>query len=232
MPVSVIELWWGSGSSPSRRVMLALGLKGIPYEGHLVSFSNRDLDKPAFLALNPRGQVPTIRHGDFVLYESLAILAWLDHGFPDPPLFGRTAEERGLVWRLCLEEENHFDDVFRHSVRPFAFGQAEQKADAIRAGLPALHEELRLLEQRVASGFLVGDTLSAADLVWFCSVGFVVRAVTRPAAAGWDLGILPLGSHYPGILAWARRIEALPGYDTTIPPHWLEGEHPVPRRLS
>ena len=227
-----IELWWGSGSMPSRRVMLALAVKGVPYEGHLVSFAARDTRKPEFLAMNPRGKVPTIRDGAFVLSESLAILAWLDAKHPEPPLFGRDAAELGHVWRLCLEHENHFDHAWRNSLRPIAFGQAKEKADEVRAGLPAMHDELRGLERTVEKGWMVGASISAADIVWFCALAFVVRAATRPAADDFDLGILPLADHFPGLLPWVRRIEALPDYDRTIPPHWLEGDRPYPRRFS
>ena len=163
-----IELWWGSGSMPSRRVMLALAVKGLPYEGHLVSFAARDTRKPEFLAMNPRGKVPTIRDGDFTLSESLAILAWLDAKQPEPPLFGRNANELGHVWRLCMEHENHFDHAWRNSLRPIAFGQAQEKADEIRAGLPAMHDELRGLEPvdvGVRDAQVVGDVAEDRGVV-------------------------------------------------------------------
>jgi glutathione S-transferase len=227
-----LVLYWGSGSNPSRRVQLALALKGIPYEGKLMSFSAGDLRTPEFRALNPRGKVPTITDGAFALSESLAILEWLDAKFPDPPLYGRTPEERGIVWKLCLEEENHFDDAFQKSARLVLSPQVDQKADEIRANLPALHAELELLQSRVAGGTIAKTAeLSAADLVWYCAVAFVVRCATRPAAEKFELGILPLADRWPGILAWAKRIEAIPGFDATLPPHWLEGTHPFPKRL-
>jgi glutathione S-transferase len=227
-----LMLYWGSGSMPSRRVQLALALKGLPYEHKLLSFSAGDARTPEFKKLNPRGKVPTIVADDFVLSESLAILAWLDAKFPEPPLFGRTPEERGLVWRLCLDEENHFDDVFRTSIRPIAYGQADAKADEIRAGLPALHDELRMLQDRVSGGTIAGTSdLSAADLVWYCSLSFVVRAATRPGAEKFDLGVLPFAESWPGIARWAKRVEAIPGFDATLPPHWMEGANPFPKRF-
>jgi glutathione S-transferase len=228
-----VLLYWGSGSMPSRRVQMALALKGVPYEGKLLSFSAGDTRTPEFRALNPRGKVPTIVADGFVLSESLAILAWLDAKVPEPPLFGRTPEERGLVWRLCLDEENHFEDVFASSIRPIAYGQADAKADQIRAGLPALHAELQHLQERVAYGTIAGtEDLSAADLVWYCGLSFVVRAATRPDAAKFDLGLLPFDEHWSGIAAWAKRIEdTVPEFDRTLPPHWMEGSHPFPRRF-
>jgi glutathione S-transferase len=228
-----LVLFWGSGSNPSRRVQLALALKGIPYESKLMSFSAGDLRTPEFRALNPRGKVPTIRDGTYALSESLAILEYLDAKHPEPPLYGRTPEERGVVWRLCLEEENHFDDVFQKSIRLVLSPQVDEKAEEIRTNLPALHGELELLQSRVAGGTIAKTAeLSAADIVWYCALGVVVRCATRPAAEKFDLGILPRAEKWPGIAAWAKRIEAIPGFDATLPPHWLEGSHPFPRRLS
>ena len=93
-----LEIYWGSGSPFAWRVLLAAELKRIPYESKLLEFSKGDLKTPEFLALNPRGKVPVIRDGDFVLAESMAILAYLDRKQPEPPLFGRTAEDAGRIW--------------------------------------------------------------------------------------------------------------------------------------
>ena len=225
-----VELWWGSGSTPAWRVMLGFAHKGVPYESHLLSFSAGDTRKSEFLAINPRGKVPTVRDGDFLLHESLAILAWLDKRHPEKPLFGKTPEEHGLVWMRCLEYENHGVKAFDPVARPILTGRAD--AEAIRAALPALREELARLERDVSRGYLVGDSLSAADIVWFAGLQFLLRAATRPAAAALDLGLLPLGERYPAILAWARKLEAIPGYERTQPPHWYEGDHPSPRLLA
>jgi glutathione S-transferase len=227
-----IELYWGSGSTPAWRALLGLVIKGLPYESKLLSFSNRETRTPAFLAMNPRGKVPTLKDGDYVLNESLAILAYLDRAYPEPPLFGRTPAEAGQVWRFVMEFESHGGPTISAVARPILFGTADADAAKIREGLPALHAELDLLASRVAGGAFVGDTLSAADVVWFCGLQQLVRAATRPAAAAFDLGVWPLADRWPALVRWAARIEALPGYDATCPPHWREGDHPAPARLA
>ena len=97
-----IELYWGSGSPFAWRVMLTLELKRLPYESKLLEFSKEEHKTPAYLQLNPRGKVPTLKDGDFVLYESIAIMAYLDRKYPTPPIFGTTAEQSGLIWRWVL----------------------------------------------------------------------------------------------------------------------------------
>src|SRR3972149_64765 len=58
---------------------------------------------PAFLAVNPRGKVPALKDGDIVIRESLAIVAYLDRRYPDPPLFGRDAKEAARGWQQVCE---------------------------------------------------------------------------------------------------------------------------------
>ena len=103
-----IELYWGSGSPFAWRVMLTLELKGLAYESKLLEFSKRDHKSPSYLKLNPRGKVPTLKDNDFVSYESIAIMAYLDRQYPEPLLFGKTPREAGLVWRTVAECEGYF----------------------------------------------------------------------------------------------------------------------------
>src|SRR5512138_4014731 len=102
-----LEIYWGAGSPFAWRVMLAAELKRIPYESKLLEFSKAQNKTPEFLAMNPRGKVPVIRDGDFVLAESMAILAYLDRKHPEPPLLGRTAEEAGRIWETVFELESY-----------------------------------------------------------------------------------------------------------------------------
>src|SRR5678815_3853312 len=98
-----IELYWGSGSPFAWRVMLTLEVKGLAYESKLLEFSKGDHKTAAYLQLNPRGKVPTLKDGGFVLTESFAIMSYLDRKYPDPLLFGTTPEENGLIWRSLAE---------------------------------------------------------------------------------------------------------------------------------
>ncbi len=227
-----IALYWGSGSTPAWRVQLALAVKGLAYDSRLLSFSKGETRTPEFLALNPRGKVPTLVDGETVVNESIAILAYLDRKYPEKPLFGRTPEEAGEIWRLVMEFESHGNPAFGTVARPLLFGTLDADLPKLREGMPAAVAELDRLAGRVSRGLLVGDTVSAADIVWFCGVQQVVRAATRSAAAPLDLGLYPLASRWPALVPWAARIEAIPGYLATMPPHWLESDPSSPRTLS
>lgn len=216
-----IELYWGSGSPFAWRVLLALEVKKLPYVSRLLQFSKQEHKAPEYLALNPRGVVPTLRDGDLVFYESLAILAYLDRQYPDPPLLGRSADETGRIWQRISEYVSYLDGPTFEVVYPIYGGQAAEKADAIRAAMPKVHAELARVEGALAkTPWLVGNQVSAADLVVYPGVMSLLRAAGKPEAAPLDLGLLPLSTRYPAIAAWTGRVETLPGYDRTYPPHW------------
>jgi glutathione S-transferase len=75
-----------SGSPYAWRVALALEHKGLPYTLRLLSYDAGDFASPAFAALNPRRRVPVIEDDDgFVLYESAAIVEYLEDRAPGEP---------------------------------------------------------------------------------------------------------------------------------------------------
>ena len=73
-----LTLHYASGSPYAWRVWLAVEHKGIPYELKLLSFDKGDLATPTFRALNPRGRVPALEDDGFALYESAAIVEYLE----------------------------------------------------------------------------------------------------------------------------------------------------------
>lgn len=227
MSASTIELYWGSGSTPAWRALLGLHHKGLPYTSRLLSFSARETRSEAFLAINPRGKVPALVHGELRLNESLAILAYLDALQPAPPLFGQGAAEVGQVWRWCMEYESHGGPTFSNLARPLLFGAAPEPG-ALDVTVPAVVEELDRLSAAVAeNGALVGGQRSAADIVWYCGLRFLERALSRPVAEAHAFGLWPLLDRWPGLARWAAMVESTPGFADTVPPHWLEGTAPL-----
>jgi glutathione S-transferase len=222
--MTTLEVYWGSGSQPAWRVLLTLVIKGVPYESKLMSFSSGELKAPEFIAMNPRHKVPTIRDGDYTLYESMAILAYLEKKYPDPPLFGSTPEETGLIWRWISEFQAYLEPTLHGEiVRPLFFNKSEERADSIRAAIEPLHTELANWEAQLGrTPYLVGAELTAADVVFFPTFMGLLRAAGKPAAQAFDLNVLPLEERYPNLQQWVKRFEALPGYDAIYPPHWKE----------
>ena len=105
-----LELWWGSGSPYSWRALLALEYKRLPYASHQVQFANQEHRSAQMLNMNPRGRVPVLRDGDYVCFESLAILQYLDRKYPQHPLFGKSPEEAGTIMRVICEYQSYAED--------------------------------------------------------------------------------------------------------------------------
>lgn len=214
-----LEIYWGAGSPFAWRVLLAAELKQIPYESKLIEFSTGFLKSPEFLAMNPRGTVPIIREGDFVLSESLAIMEYIDRKHPNPPLFGRTPEETGRIWEAIAIFESYMRDPVTRVLNGWVFGD-KPRTQEIDDHAAKVKDELGRLEARLAPGsWMLGDTVTAADLAWFPAMRTILRAGERREARTRELGLFPF-VEYPKIGAWIARVETLPGYDKTFPPHW------------
>ncbi len=219
-----LELWWGSGSPYSWRALLALEYKQLPYVSHLVHFAKQEHKSPELLAMNPRGRVPVLKDGDYVCFESLAILHYLDRKYPERPLFGRTPEEAGTIVRVISEYHSYVEEHFKKVVYAILFQPADGSvSDEVTRAMHLLAAEARTIETRLAtSSWLVGDSFSAADVVMFPAIQVLLRAFDRREAHELRNRLLPLETNYPAIFAWTKRVEALPGYERTYPPHWRE----------
>lgn len=217
-----IELYWGSGSPFAWRVMLTLEAKRLAYESKLLEFSKGDHKSPEFLKLNPRGKVPCLKDGDFVLYESIAMMAYLDRKYPEPPLFGKSPEETGLIWRAISECE-YLTSAGDKVIRPIFFGKGLDKVDEIQEAARKIRDELKRFDEQLArSDWLVGIAMSAADIAVFPLVQLCLRAAAKDAAGPFDLRIAPLAEHFPHVANWVRQVETLPYYERTYPPHWRQ----------
>ena len=163
-----IVLYYGSGSPYAWRVQLALEHKALAYERKVISFSAGDTRKPEFLALNPRHRVPVLVDGDFVLYESNAIVEYLDEAYPatGAPLFPGDVRTRALVRRLIMEVDNYFDDAI-DPLTTQAFGKKPEERDPkeIAEGPPGRRRRDRAVHQgdarRVSRGPAVRRRLRA-----------------------------------------------------------------------
>lgn len=216
-----LEVYWVSGSPFSWRVLLTLEVKQLPYQSKRLEFSKQEHKAPEYLALNPRGKVPTLKDGNFHLFESLAIMAYLDRKYPETPIFGRTPQETGTIWRLTSEYDSYLRESIAKVSGPLLFGGASEKRQEIQAAAPTVHAELAHLEAAVAkSPWLAGADISAADIAVFPFIQLLLRAAAKEAAKPFNLGFFPFNERYPSLTAWMKRVEGIPGYERTYPPHW------------
>jgi glutathione S-transferase len=216
-----IEVYWGSGSPFAWRVLLALEIKQIPYESKRLSFSKIDLKSEAFLAINPRGKVPAIQDEGFTLYESIAILCYLEEKYPKPVLFGGSATERGLIWLAIMECLNYLEPQMTLFAGTIFSGQLAEKRDEAIQSRQVIEQELTRLNVLLSqTDFLVGAVLSAADIVVYPVIQLLIRAANKDNAEEVAGNLRAIQQNYPALPSWFKKIEAIPGYDRTYPPHW------------
>ena len=88
-------------SSAAYRVRIALALKGLTYEHVGVHLARGEQHRPEFAAVNPQQLVPALQEGKHLLYQSLAIIEYLEETHPQPPLLPSDAVERARVRSLA-----------------------------------------------------------------------------------------------------------------------------------
>jgi glutathione S-transferase len=210
-----ITFYYASGSPYAWRVWLALEHKGISYELRRLSFDKGDLKTPEFRALNPRGRVPVIVDDGFALYESAAIIEYLEDKQPgEPRLFSADLHERATQRRMIREADQYFAEPLERLVAAVLFTGPEQRSQQLISDICTdIRNELANWETKISGDYLAG-TLSAADFTLFPEIALVLRIARR------NPGLIPRDLMGKKTATWMHRMEALPLSRKTWPPHW------------
>jgi glutathione S-transferase len=195
-------------------VWLALEHKRRPYEIKWSSFDAGDLKTTAFSRLNPRRRVPVIEDNGFALYESAAIVEYIEDRWPESPLFSADLQQRAIERRIIREADQYFAEPMERLVEAVLFTKPDQRCPThIEGAYAGIRRELEFWETRVAGGFLTG-ALSAADFTLFPLIALSQRIGAR------NPGLEPPGLVGANVAAWMARMTALPVVQATWPPHW------------
>ena len=140
---------------------------GRPYRAEMLDFGTT-MKAPDFLAINPMGKVPALRHGDVVVTEGAAICAYLADALPEaglaPPPGRRGAYYRWLFFGAGPIEATATNRALKVEVPPERRGMA---------GYGSMDDVLSTLEQALdASDFIAGDCFTAADVVVGSQIGW------------------------------------------------------------
>jgi glutathione S-transferase len=160
-----------------RRVRIFAAEKGISLPAKEVSIIAREHKAPEYLAVNPRGQTPALELDDgTVIAESVAICRFLEALHPDPPLFGRTPTDIGLVemWNRRVEmiAMNPIGAVWVHTHR-FTAALPGRNAEWGEANRPRVAEAFAFFDRALAdTEFLAGSAYSMADILLLTTVDF------------------------------------------------------------
>jgi glutathione S-transferase len=189
-----IKLHYNPLSTFSRRVLIAFAEKQIPHELIVVDMAARQHRQPPYLSLNPYGRVPMLEEDDFVLFESTAILNYLEATRPTPALVPADARGRALVdmhMKLCDLQLTRYAGTI---IFPKRFLPKERWNNVAMAEAKAeIEKHLAILDDHFAhKTYLVAEQFSLADLCYMPFLEFLpLMEIAPPAAvAGWSQRLL------------------------------------------
>ncbi|WP_137702927.1 glutathione S-transferase family protein [Marimonas lutisalis] len=184
-------LFYDCATAPSpRRARMFIAEKGLQIDTRQISIAEGEQLSADFLAVNPRATVPVLVTDEgTTLTENVAIATYLEARFPEPPLMGRNADEKGLVamWNAISEHQGGMAvaEALRNShpamkdralPGPLNLPQIPELAQRGHARVAAF---FNLVEERLGhSRHLAGDNFTLADITAFVFIDFarVIRA--------------------------------------------------------
>ncbi|MEZ5977931.1 MAG: glutathione S-transferase family protein [Planctomycetota bacterium] len=205
--MSTLELFDLAPSPNNVKVRLALGFKNIPYERVPVAPN----DRAKVVEVTGQPLTPAIRHGAVRLFDSAAILRYLEANFPDTPrLFSTDYAEMQQIERWELRGRTEIAPCIGRVFGQFFAPSVDAKE--CEAASAALHAATRSIEERLAdSKYLVRDSVSAADVsiapfVWY---GMLAGGSFEPKSIqAFFAEHLHLGEGRERTRTWARSLMA------------------------
>lgn len=203
-----MELYHWPMSHNARKARALARHLGVAVEEKALSMLDKEHKTDGFLAINPMGQVPAVKDGEFTVWEANAVLIYLAAQSPND-LLGQSAQEWGhitqwMTWQsvelssvvVTLHLENYFKRV------------RGVDADAAKrdAALEKLHALLKVLDDTLdGKEHLVGGRLTVADFA-------VAGDFTHAKNAHFPV------LDYPNVARWLAGVETLPAWADTTPP--------------
>lgn len=188
-------------AAPSRSSVVRWMLEelGQPYDVHLLNLASGDQMKPDYLAINPMGKVPALKHGDAVVTEVAAICTYLADAFPQAGLSVPIGDPRRgpyLKWLFfspsCIEP----------AVTDRAYPRKEEPRRGT-LGYGDFDRVMKVVAEAVEPGpYLLGEQFTAADVV----VGSMLR---------WGM-MFDLMPKRPEFIAYVGRLEQRPALQRAV----------------
>lgn len=197
------------GSPFGRAVMATLEEKRANWG--IVPLAPGEHKQPPHLARHPFARVPALQHGDFSLYETQAILRYLDRVLPEPPLTPADPRDAARMDQvMAINDWYLFQGCgniigFQRVVGPLLLGLTPDEgviAEAMPRARAVFCELARLLGD---ADWFAGERISLADLIVAPQLSIFAQTPEWSA----------LTHNHPNILAWSKRVEARPSMSAT-----------------
>ncbi len=209
--MSDIVVYGVPGSPFMRAVQMGLEEKKAAYRVQALGVGESKSE--AYLRKHPFGRVPAFEHGNFGLYETQAILRYLDDILPEPPLQPRDPKQAARMNQIIGINDWYFFPkvaaviVFQRIIGPVLLGIKTDDA-AIEAAVPMGRTCIAELDRLLGGQqFLAGDDLSIADLMLAPQLDFLAETPEGKA--------LLAGTR---IEAWLKRMNERPSMQATQRP--------------
>ena len=192
MPDDRRVMLYHSPNTRSTGALILLEELGAPYDLQVLNMKEGEQRQPAYLAINPMGKVPALKHGDAIITEQVAIYLYLADLSPEaglaPPIGDKLRGPylRWMVFYAACFEPAVVDRAAKHDPAPQAmspYGDYDTMLGAITA-------------QLAKGPYLLGARFCAADVLWGTALGWTTM-----------FGLVP---KLPEIMAYVERIGARP----------------------
>tara|TARA_R110000787_G_scaffold67906_3_gene152004 strand:- start:5947 stop:6594 length:648 start_codon:yes stop_codon:yes gene_type:complete len=201
-------------SSTSYRTRIAMNLKQLDYDYVAVNLAKDEQLEAIFQSINPQGLVPVVQVNDLWLYQSPAILEWLEEVYPEHPLLPKDAAGRMQVRALSAMIGCDIHPLNNRRVLQYLRNELSVDEDQVMAwchrwmieGFDAL--EKRLAQDKTHGKFCYGDSPTFADC-------YLIPQVSSAERFKVDL------SAYPNIVAidaHCRTLKAFADADPMVQP--------------
>jgi glutathione S-transferase len=203
-----IELYVFPPSPRAFKVMVVANHLGLDTTLRIVDLRKGEQKAPEYAALNPNMRMPTLKEGDYVLWESNAICQYLAQKRPESGLWPEDARARLDIARWQFWDNAHWDPAcavfaFEYVAKPL-LGMGEPDMAAVAKGTEAFHRVAKVLDgQLKGKKFVTGDTLTLADFA------------LGPAMNLAQMAHFPV-EPYGEIMRWYRTLGALPVWQKTL----------------
>lgn len=205
----MIELYVFPPSPRAFKVMAVANQLGLDATLHMVDLIKGEQKTSSYAILNPNMRMPTLKDGDFVLWESNAIMQYLAGKQPESGLLPVDEPARLDVTRWQFWDLAHWDPVcatfiFEHVVKPVVLKAGEPDSAAIAKGTELFHRAAKVLDGQLhGRKWVTGDALTLADF----SLGAAMNLA--------EMARFPI-EPYGEIRRWHGTLRALPAWQKTL----------------
>ena len=216
-----MKLYSGPLSMFGAKAEIALREKGVPFALEMVAFSQArgyQPRHPEVLRVNPKRQVPVFIDGDVEIFDSTQIFEYLEHRYPQPPLWPASPSARARARQLELASDEVF---FPHVIRLMVMRATPDPVERpewiqAREGIEAYYSKIESL--LVDREWLAGE-YSYADIAFYMAQFFAARHT------------VPMSRDMPRLRGWRRRMASRPAVQPVIEAmaNYLKSiDYPVP----